>query len=100
MASHLPSLLLDGLLSLPHFLISIRNRLLPVQPFQLPTVDTPASSVPEVKLQDTGDPLLYDDKAESASVFETNSEPDTEGDDGGGSWVSLKKAPSENSVSV
>lgn len=97
MASHLPSLLLDGLLSLPHFLISIRNRLLPAQPFQRPTVNT---SVPEVKPQDTGDPHLSDDNAESASVFETNSEPDTEGDDGGGSWVSLKKAPSENSVSV
>lgn len=100
MASHLPSLLLDGLLTLPHFLVSIRNRLLPVQPFQLPTVDTPASLMPEVKPLDTGDPHYDDDKAESASMFETNSEPDTEGDDGGGSWVSLKKAPSENSVSV
>lgn len=35
-ASHLPSLILDGLLNLPAVLISIRNRLLPVQPFLPP----------------------------------------------------------------
>ncbi|KAJ7905858.1 hypothetical protein B0H14DRAFT_3543415 [Mycena olivaceomarginata] len=32
-ASFLPPLLLDTLINIPHFLISVRNRLLPVQPF-------------------------------------------------------------------
>lgn len=50
-ASYLPSLILDGLLSLPHILISIRNRLLPVQPFidsppELPTPVTTKESKP------------------------------------------------------
>ncbi|KAF8643847.1 hypothetical protein AX16_008864 [Volvariella volvacea WC 439] len=39
-ASYLPGLLLDGLLNLPYFLISIRNALLPTQPFVLPPPPT------------------------------------------------------------
>lgn len=35
-ASHLPAFILDGLLNLPAVLISIRNRLLPAQPFLPP----------------------------------------------------------------
>ncbi|TFK42479.1 hypothetical protein BDQ12DRAFT_703011 [Crucibulum laeve] len=40
-ASHLPPTLLDVILNIPHFLISIRNRLLPVQPFRQPPKDLP-----------------------------------------------------------
>ncbi|KAH6918467.1 hypothetical protein BKA70DRAFT_1175886 [Coprinopsis sp. MPI-PUGE-AT-0042] len=40
-ASYLPSLLLDTLLNLPYYLIGIRNRLLPAQPFRQPPSDLP-----------------------------------------------------------
>ncbi|KAF5330387.1 hypothetical protein D9619_005467 [Psilocybe cf. subviscida] len=43
-ASHLPSIILDGLINLPHFLISLRNRLLPLQPFRDPPFDLPPPS--------------------------------------------------------
>lgn len=43
MASYLPSLLLDGLLNLPYYLIGLRNRLLPTQPFRRPPRSTPRS---------------------------------------------------------
>ncbi|KAG2157489.1 hypothetical protein DEU56DRAFT_764914, partial [Suillus clintonianus] len=45
-ASFLPSMLLDGLLSLPHILVGVRNWLLPVPPAQPPTVIKAARSVP------------------------------------------------------
>ncbi|KAH7889594.1 hypothetical protein F5I97DRAFT_555761 [Phlebopus sp. FC_14] len=42
-ASFLPTVLLDGLLNLPHILMGIRNRLLPIPPAQV--YPTPASNV-------------------------------------------------------
>ena len=42
LASKLPSFILDGLINLPHFLISVRNGLLPVTP----TRTVPADQLP------------------------------------------------------
>lgn len=45
-ASFLPSMLLDGLLSLPHILVGLRNRLLPVPPALPQTVPKVARNIP------------------------------------------------------
>ncbi|KAG2147223.1 hypothetical protein BD769DRAFT_1597094 [Suillus cothurnatus] len=45
-ASFLPGMLLDGLLSLPHILVSVRNRLSPVPPAQPHTPPKVARNVP------------------------------------------------------
>ncbi|KAG1877713.1 hypothetical protein DFJ58DRAFT_720496 [Suillus subalutaceus] len=45
-ASFLPGMLLDGLLSLPHMLVDVRNRLLPVPPAQPHTVPKAARNDP------------------------------------------------------
>ncbi|KAF5315937.1 hypothetical protein D9611_004797 [Ephemerocybe angulata] len=42
LASYLPSLLLDGLLNLPYFLIGLRNKLLPIQPHRIPPRNLPS----------------------------------------------------------
>lgn len=90
MASHLPSILLDGLLNLPYLLISIRNRLLPVQPFLQPPESLPLS-VPTVKQEKS---VATEVKQESTSEGEANSEGDIESNSGDtveSSWVSLNK---------
>jgi len=87
LASHLPSFLLDGLINLPHFLISIRNRLLPVQPFREPPVDLPPP-VTERKPATTE----LKEQLQTPSESETNSDADVEsnaGDMVDSSWVSL-----------
>ncbi|KAJ6453485.1 hypothetical protein C8R47DRAFT_1168125 [Mycena vitilis] len=86
-ASFLPPLLLDTLISIPHFLISLRNSFLPVQPFvrhphSLPPVQ-PAHDTPAALEEESGNELS-----------ETGSEADVEsnsGEAGVGSWVSLNK---------
>lgn len=45
-ASFLPGKLLDGLLSLPHILVDVRNRLLPVPPAQPHTIPKVARNIP------------------------------------------------------
>lgn len=45
-ASFLPGKLLDGLLSLPHLLVDVRNRLLPVPPAQPHTIPKVARNIP------------------------------------------------------
>ncbi|PPQ93237.1 hypothetical protein CVT25_015235 [Psilocybe cyanescens] len=94
-ASYLPTIVLDGLLSLPHFLISIRNRLLPAQPFRDPPMDLP---LPATAKQDK--PATADIKVETeiSSDVELNSDADVEsnaGDTVESSWVSLNKNTSE-----
>lgn len=45
-ASFLPGMLLDGLLSLPHILVGVRNRLLPVPPARPHTIPKVARNIP------------------------------------------------------
>lgn len=118
-ASLLPGMLLDGLLSLPHILVGIRNRLLPVPPVQPPTVSIPTSTAVSVVLPSSSltvnrtntaprpsplgaaapaleqtEPLS---EPEDISEHETGSETDFESNSGDGdastvesSWVSLE----------
>lgn len=92
MASHLPSILLDGLLNLPYFLISIRNWLLPVQPFRQPPETFPP--VPTVKQEKSVTTEVKEESQNSATENEANSEGDVESNSGDtveSSWVSLNK---------
>ena len=93
MASHLPSVLLDGLLNLPYFLISIRNWLLPVQPFRQPPETLPP--VPTVKQENSATTTgVREESEDDASENEANSEGDVESNSGDtveSSWVSLNK---------
>jgi hypothetical protein len=91
MASHLPSVLLDGLLNLPYFLISIRNQLLPVQPFRQPPENLPPP-VPIVKQENSVKTEVKEESQKSET--EANSDGDTESNSGDtveSSWVSLNK---------
>ena len=99
-ASHLPGLLLDALLNIPHLLISIRNALLPVPPrVALPypppvppgraSSSTLRHSVQEESFVDS-DPERRDNEHS-----ETGSEADVESNEGygsgvGESWIRLK----------
>ena len=92
MASHLPSVLLDALLNLPYFLISIRNQLLPVQPFRQPPENLPPP-VPTVKQENSVKTEVKEESQKSTSEIESNSD-DTESNSGDtveSSWVSLNK---------
>ena len=89
-ASHLPTVLLDGLINLPYFLISIRNRLLPVQPFRAPLANVPPPVTS--KHAPPKDEAPAPEKTPESSDFETNSDADVEsniGDAAESSWVSL-----------
>lgn len=90
-ASHLPTVVLDGLLSLPHFLISVRNRLLLVQPFRDPPTDLPP---PVTAKQDKPATAEVKEEREVTSDVEINSDADVEsnaGDTVESSWISLNK---------
>ncbi|KAL0061040.1 hypothetical protein AAF712_012161 [Marasmius tenuissimus] len=95
-ASYLPNLILDTLLNVPHFLISVRNAILPTQPFVQPGSTAPASaSLAPERRQD-------EESASSNEVdhsdHETGSEADVESNSSGevssgvdSSWVSLRE---------
>lgn len=91
-ASFLPPLLLDTLINIPHFLISLRNSLLPVQPFVLRPYPPP--TVQQAPLPPAG-PVRTDEEESGNDLSETGSEADVESNSGDGtgvgSWVSLKK---------
>jgi len=91
-ASHLPSLILDSLLNIPHFLISIRNRILPVEPFfrrapdlPLPPPVTPRAATTAINREGHG----HDDGGNEPS--DTSSEADAESNtsESVDSWISL-----------
>ncbi|KAJ7221046.1 hypothetical protein B0H12DRAFT_1151998 [Mycena haematopus] len=89
-ASFLPPLLLDTLINIPHFLISVRNALLPVQPFiRHPPPLPPVERAPEplAAARSEGDESSND-------LSETGSEADIESNSGDGAgvgtWVNLK----------
>ncbi|KAJ7102449.1 hypothetical protein B0H15DRAFT_898709 [Mycena belliarum] len=93
-ASFLPPLLLDTLLNIPHLLISIRNALIPAQPY----VRLPPSLPPVQRAPPAAAPRTEEDESGSGSgndLSETGSEADVESNSGdatgGGSWISLQK---------
>ncbi|KAJ7438448.1 hypothetical protein FB451DRAFT_1303450 [Mycena latifolia] len=90
-ASFLPPLLLDTLINIPHFLISVRNALLPVQPF----VRHPPTLPPVQPAQPPPDAARNEEDESGNDLSETGSEADVESNSGdatgGGSWVSLQK---------
>ncbi|TCD66178.1 hypothetical protein EIP91_001671 [Steccherinum ochraceum] len=99
LASYLPAILLDGLLSLPHFLISIRNALLPIQPHVMPaqekaptTVAAPVPRPAQQRLRIEDSPVSSDQETHEI-ISDTGSEADVEsnGSGVGESWVSLKE---------
>ena len=95
MASHLPSALLDGVLSLPYFLVSIRNWLLPVQALgQAPeNIPPPVTAVTQEKSVRTE---IKEESQDYTSEIDANSDHDGDiesnsGDTMGSSWVSLNQ---------
>ncbi|KAF7311438.1 Protein kinase domain-containing protein [Mycena kentingensis (nom. inval.)] len=95
-ASFLPPVLLDALINIPHLLISIRNALLPTQPFVRPPRNLPAV---EQRATAAAEPAPVTESSDSA--HETGSEADVESNSGdhsgieGESWISLKKSHAE-----
>ncbi|KAF8891191.1 hypothetical protein BD779DRAFT_1513732 [Infundibulicybe gibba] len=95
LASHFPAFLLDGLLNLPHVLISIRNALLPASPFVLPPSPRTAPRSHPVP-HTTPTPQLDEARPNTASdndQSDTTSDVDVESNSGGSgadSWVRLK----------
>ena len=108
MASYLPTSVLDVILNLPHFLLSVRNALLPVPPrIALPLekgVPFPASVAAVTAPRDAAAPVQAKKQEVDSSanvsdldVSETGSEVDVESNAGegvGDSWVSLKSKES------
>jgi len=91
MASHLPTVLLDTILNIPHMLVSIRNKLLPVPP--------PPPPPPPPAIQSLGAAKGDNDKENGKDGSEVGSEADVESNAGDGrsvdsSWVSLKEGSS------
>ncbi|OBZ69313.1 hypothetical protein A0H81_10967 [Grifola frondosa] len=96
LASYLPSLILDGLLNLPHFLLSIRNALIPVPPRIVmpdaalpPVVPVPPAVTQKPIVEES--PLSSDQEQHfEHDISETGSEADVESNEGGyGSGVVL-----------
>ncbi|KAF7440581.1 hypothetical protein PC9H_000927 [Pleurotus ostreatus] len=81
LASYLPTTLLDTLLIIPHFLISVRNSLLPMEPFVQPP-ETPANPPPGRLLSDSE----HEDISEDSSDADAECSPESTSE----SWVSLK----------
>jgi hypothetical protein len=84
-ASHLPSFILDVLLNIPHFLISVRNRLLPVEPFVRPNPENPLPPADASRLS-TAPSSQCDTSPESNSEADVESNTDSVDS----SWISLQ----------
>ena len=85
-ASHLPSLILDSLLNIPHFLISIRNRILPVDPFfrRAPDLPLPPPVTPRT-VTTANNREGHDESSETSSETDAESNASESVD----SWISL-----------
>ena len=95
MASNLPALILDTLLNLPAFLLSIRNALLPVPPrLPYPSPVPPPMSTSTAPAQLRPQPEETPVDSESENLSDTGSDADVESSVGGSgvgeSWISLK----------
>jgi len=87
-------LILDGLLSLPHTLISIRNRLLPVQPFIDPPPELPVPVTTKENKAALSQSQEEHHEASSSSEAESFSEADIESnneDIAESTWISLEE---------
>ncbi len=85
LASYLPTTLLDTLLIIPHFLISVRNSLLPTEPFvQFP--ETPANPPAGRLLSDSEHEDSIHDISDDSSDADVECSPESTSE----SWVSLK----------
>lgn len=109
-ASYLPSLILDTLLNIPHYLITARNGLLPVRPFVRPPAPPSAAAAPvkptaqrqitATSSQPESEPEESSNNEHSEAGSEADVESNSDDHDGtGGSWVSLKKT-SEDEAAV
>ncbi|KAH8106858.1 hypothetical protein BXZ70DRAFT_915360 [Cristinia sonorae] len=101
LASYLPSIILDGLLNLPHFLLSIRNALLPIQPHIIPREAKPSAPLvapaprpaQQQRLRIEDSPPSSDQDVQDVAS-DVGSDADVESNEGSGvgeSWVSLKE---------
>ncbi|KAF8201760.1 hypothetical protein BJ912DRAFT_1117148, partial [Pholiota molesta] len=103
-ASHLPSLLLDGLINLPHFLVSIRNRLLPIEPFRTPPTDLPPPvTAKQASINTVITPTTAKEDTPESSEVETSSDADVEsnaGDAVDSSWVSLNNSKTHGTAAT
>ncbi|TFK54712.1 hypothetical protein OE88DRAFT_1723242 [Heliocybe sulcata] len=112
LASYLPTLILDGLLNLPHFLMSIRNALVPIAPrVPLPSTLAVESTYPPPVPPETGVQATSSDSAPSSEGEhqdghdnDSASEADVESNaDTGGvseSWVNLHDRMTESHVGI
>lgn len=102
-ASFLPSLILETLLNIPHFLISIRNTLLPTQPFIRPRSWQPARrhaiEAPPTAPDSDPDSGNHSDTTGSEADVESN-EGESEGDPNTESWVNLPPKREDGEVSA
>ena len=95
-------MLLDAILNIPHFLVSIRNALLTVQPhvilpqsaFTPPVPPSAASQAPASEPKQTAQERAIDsDPEQHDNASETGSDADVESNAGSGvgeSWISVK----------
>ncbi|ESK85150.1 hypothetical protein Moror_3582 [Moniliophthora roreri MCA 2997] len=93
LASHLPTSVLDVLLAIPHWLVGIRNRLLPSQPFVLPSPPSLSTSVPNQRRrqEDEEDDEGASSSEEVSSNYSGDVSSGVEAEEGvESSWVSLK----------
>lgn len=101
--SHLPAILLDAILNLPYFIISIRNALLPIAPHAIaagpPAPPAPAPAPQPAAAASTSTSEKQAEGADSEHEInssDTGSEADVESNEGGESWVSLKSKASRS----
>lgn len=95
MASYLPSHILNTLLIIPHFLISVRNALLPITPAIAQPYPPPQPPVAHLPVVDTAPPAPEVAKAAEelsepeASASDTGSEAEVESNSSGveSSWI-------------
>lgn len=84
-AAQLPSFVLDTLLNIPYFLISIRNRLLPVEPFVRPTPE-----VPLPPLEAPAVPVKPSSKGDESPDSSAEADVESNADSVDSSWISLQ----------
>jgi hypothetical protein len=107
-ASYLPSVMLDTLLNVPHFLIGLRNRLTIAQPFRQPPADPPqtasASYTPPPEVdpnsasrssaysQHSVEPRIDPSEDDETSPNDEDESLSGESSGVGSSWVSLNES--------
>lgn len=103
-ASHLPAILLDAVLNLPYFLISIRNALLPIAPHVIAPAPRAPARAPQpaaAAASSTSEKQAEGpDSEHEINSSDTGSEADVESNEGGESWVSLKNKASRSAPDV